>query len=275
MTTQCTFVQISDLHLLADRQQLFQHINPYQHLLQAIDQINRLDPAPDFVLLNGDLVNEETVEAYEVLADDIKRIRFPLYYALGNHDNRELFRKVFGEAFFQVNDFCAYHFMIKECCCVVFDSLYPGTVNGYIGHKQIQWCHDLLKQEDRPTFVFLHHPPLPIGIPWIDELLLSNSSEFLDLVATYPHIQGVFCGHVHRYHVLWHGRVPIISSPALSVRFGPDPETKIVPGPPGFLVVSLDNNHLEVTPHFFSGAVPLSKQEGIHLAHEEEGIREQ
>ena len=230
MKTGCRFVQISDLHLWADRHRSFHHVNPYQHLMRAIALIDRLTPPPDFVLVNGDLVNEETEEAYAVVADAMRWLRYPVYYALGNHDNRELFGKVMGDEHRLPSGAYAYSFCVHDCRSIVLDTLQSGEVRGYISTEQLAWCEDILRRDTRPTLLFLHHAPLPVGIPWIDALMLEGAQTFLRLVESYAQVRGVFSGHVHRYHVWRRGHTLFATSPPLSVRFGPDPEAKVVPG---------------------------------------------
>ncbi|RMF83702.1 MAG: hypothetical protein D6736_20920, partial [Nitrospinota bacterium] len=177
--------------------------------------------------------------------------RTPVYYALGNHDNRELWAKVMGSDHFTPSGFYAYTFLVGGCRNIVLDTLSPGQVSGYIAREQLVWCREILENEMRPVFLFLHHSPLPVGIPWIDRLMLENASDLLRLVEDFPQIRGVFSGHVHRYHCCQRGSTWFVTSPALSVRFGPDPDAKVVPGPPGFLDVTFARDRLQITPHFF------------------------
>ena len=52
----------------------------------------------------------------------------------------------------------------------------------------------------KPTVVALHHPPFACGIGHMDKLRLdpAAASRLAALIACYPNVERVICGHVHR-----------------------------------------------------------------------------
>jgi 3',5'-cyclic AMP phosphodiesterase CpdA len=52
----------------------------------------------------------------------------------------------------------------------------------------------------RPTLIFMHHPPIMTGIPYMDEIALAadDAAKLAALVARHPRIERISCGHVHR-----------------------------------------------------------------------------
>ena len=61
---------------------------------------------------------------------------------------------------------------------------------------------------DRPTVLFMHHPPFATGIRHMDALGLAGAEALATLVARHPQVERVLCGHLHRpIQVRWAGTV--------------------------------------------------------------------
>jgi len=86
---------------------------------------------------------------------------------------------------------------------------------GHIDPAQMQWLESMLrKSRGRPSYLFLHHPCNGPDV-WFG---VKNYKEFLKLTKSFPDVQGVFCGHLHRNKVttnqLMTGNRPYVEVPA-------------------------------------------------------------
>jgi 3',5'-cyclic AMP phosphodiesterase CpdA len=89
--------QLSDPHLCAPGT-LYQGLIDSNAMFEAaIRRLATLDPAPDLVLLTGDVTEHATIEEYRLARQLLAGIRQPLLAIPGNHDEREAFRAAFGD----------------------------------------------------------------------------------------------------------------------------------------------------------------------------------
>src|ERR1700731_4030406 len=77
-----TFAYISDSHLYVKKT----NERFVRQLLRAVDDINRLDPQPDFVFFGGDLAQLGRKEELDLGAQILKRLKAPVHMMVGEHD---------------------------------------------------------------------------------------------------------------------------------------------------------------------------------------------
>ena len=89
---------ITDLHLRTEGEMAFNgHVDTAARLAQAVDFLNGFKPAPDLVLVTGDLVDFGKPEEYANLRRVLDRLQAPAYLIPGNHDNRENLRRAYAD----------------------------------------------------------------------------------------------------------------------------------------------------------------------------------
>ena len=90
------FIHLTDLHFSSrDKTQNEIHFETRKTILNVIKEINNFRPEPNFILISGDLTNTGNIKSYKELYQILKNIKTPIYYALGNHDKKLSFNKVF------------------------------------------------------------------------------------------------------------------------------------------------------------------------------------
>jgi 3',5'-cyclic AMP phosphodiesterase CpdA len=236
-------VHLSDLHLTSSPSKLTHGVNPYTHLAAAVAALRKQVPAPDLVVLGGDLLEDGEHSSYQAVLDLFKDLQVPVHAVLGNHDSLAGFRKTAHPA--RGTEFAGYYsFDLKGTHFVMLHTPCAGKEFGRLEEKQLLWLNeDLHRNAQKPVLVFLHHPPFDTGVGWLDKLGLANAGQFWEIIPPYArNILGVFAAHLHLQHTCLHRGVVAASCPAVSWQFSSNADSTraaLSEEPPGFNLIDL------------------------------------
>jgi 3',5'-cyclic AMP phosphodiesterase CpdA len=201
--------QISDMHLRACGRLLHGEVDTAQALAAAIDHLLGLVPAPDLVLATGDLTDFARPEDYRALRLALDRLPMPVYVIPGNHDEREALRAAFADQGYlpATGEFLHYAIDGWPLRLVGLDTVIPGEVGGGLCAARLAWLDARLgEQPERPTLIFMHHPPVPTGIGFMDTPPFAGRAALKALLARHRQVRQIIAGHVHRtIHIPWDG----------------------------------------------------------------------
>ena len=192
-------------------------------LRQGLEQVRQFGGAADWLLISGDLCDDESWGGYARLRALLEAWELPLALLPGNHDRPLYLRAALGRRAVLAP-------ALVPCGAwdlLLLDSHRPGCASGWLGAAQLAWLGGLLAAlaaRGRPLLVALHHPPVPIGDPLLDTMLLEDSGPLLAALAPLPQLRGVVFGHIHQH---WRGcfpgrpEVPLLGCPSTLRAFGP------------------------------------------------------
>lgn len=203
---------LSDPHLTADGRAA----EPAVGLSQALSRVLALDPLPTCVVVSGDLAEHGSPEEYAALHEVIDGFPLPLLLVTGNHDDRENLLTAFGGSA-HLGGSTSAHYLVEypEVTMVILDSLVPGAPGGLLGAEQLDWLDSVLdRRPDVPALVCVHHPPVPLGIPFQDGMRLDDGAELEEVVAGHPNVARVLAGHVHRQTTTGFGGSVLTTAPS-------------------------------------------------------------
>lgn len=188
--------QVTDLHLDAQNGVNCENTWQFRRVLADIKEMRR---QPDMMIVTGDLAENGGRHAYEALRSEVSGLDMPLYFAMGNHDDRTTFRSCFPES--QFNDgYLQYSLDKGPFRVIVIDTSEPGRHGGAFCERRANWLEaELAKAPHKPTLIAMHHPPTDMGIPWMAASETADwVQRFKTVVKTHNNIVHIMCGHIHR-----------------------------------------------------------------------------
>src|SRR5215470_2567885 len=98
MARQIRIAQISDLHIKPSGTLAYGRVDTAKALERCVAALNAFAPAPDFVVISGDLADTPNAEEYDFLKCLLGPLKLPFAGIPGNHDSRELMRAALPNA---------------------------------------------------------------------------------------------------------------------------------------------------------------------------------
>ncbi len=229
-------IHLSDTHFGPDRSHAIRGANACDRAEALVAAVNALPFEPDFVVHTGDVANDPDPSAYALAAEVLSRLKAPVYYATGNHDDVPMMRAALafgpleplvpeeeGRLCYRIAGAAG-----ERVEFFVMDGKVPPAEgpHGHLSDGQIAAVLDRITGT-KPVAVFLHFPLTPIGSKWIDaRLLVDNGAAFQKALAEKAgdRLRGIFSGHLHRGLALYRDGVlqSGVSSPSCEFTAGPD-----------------------------------------------------
>lgn len=211
-----TIIQITDTHILQDREQEFSGFNTTKSLEAVIKEIN--DEDAELVLITGDLVQDPDEASYKNFLSITSKINKPCYCLPGNHDNPELMRTLFDNSHMQFIDFISF----DNWKLIFLNSYKPNTHAGYLSDKELEKLKLALDvSEEKSILIALHHHAVQIDSPWMDGMMLENADELNKILNRYNNVRVVINGHIHQEFEFEKDNIKYLGSPSTCVQFKP------------------------------------------------------
>jgi 3',5'-cyclic-AMP phosphodiesterase len=240
--------QLSDLHLLVDGDDR----GAARALATAVDAVLDLRPAPDAVIVSGDLGERGGPEEYALARELLAPLPMPVHVLAGNHDDREALGAAFGTP-------ARYTATVGDLTLVACDTSLPGRMEGSL---DVAWLERQLDAtQGQPVVVAMHHPPLVTGISVLDDIGLpaDQRAALGELLARHPHVRRVVAGHVHRAAFAVLGGCGVVTAPSTNLQARLEIGARVFDfrtEPPGFLL------HVELAGELVSHVQPLRRERG-------------
>ena len=210
-------VQLSDTHLMREPGGQLVGIDTDRSLSAVCRLVASLGPI-DALLLTGDLAGDEAEEAYGRLEEALAPLGVPSFWLPGNHD-----------AVWSDDHPLKSHFkrtvQLPHWDILMLNTQHPGVVAGFLAGAEIQALEqavDEAQRTGRPLLVATHHPLMPVGCAWLDEIGAENAQAALARLAPLGERAVVISGHVHQDSAQTYQGVQCLTVPSTCIQFAPN-----------------------------------------------------
>src|SRR5215510_2308284 len=137
---QLRIAQISDLHIKPPGQLAYGRVDTARALERCVAALNAFRPAPDFVVISGDLADTPSDEEYDHLERLLKPLKLPFAAIPGNHDSRAMMRSAFPDrAYAFASGALNQKIELGGLDLLLLDSSVPGQPHGELDAPTLQW----------------------------------------------------------------------------------------------------------------------------------------
>lgn len=212
-TPKFSFAYVSDTHLYSPK------LNDQfiRAAMRAIEDVNRLDPQPDFVLFGGDLAQLGKKEELDIGKQLLKDIKAPVRMMVGEHDwfldMGEAWKGYFGPPTYSFDhkgvhfvtlmsvnekDFWTARGLTPEQRMKIVAGLDNGAQSRFeVGDEQRKWLEADLARIDKktPLIIFSHSPLYKYYRPW--NFWTEDADEVQQILRPFDNVT-VIHGHTHQ-----------------------------------------------------------------------------
>jgi Icc protein len=204
----------------------------------VLDHYNAGDWRAQRVLVTGDLIQDDTPEAYDRFRELMLPLNLRVHCVPGNHDIRNLMRQVCCRPPFS---YCAWE-EIGNWLIIGIDSCVSDDAGGCVTADELERLSEIvISSPAKHVMVSLHHPPVPMGSKWLDTVGLKNGDEVLERLSSLKRVRIAAFGHVHQEYDQEHLGIRVIATPSTCRQFarGSD-EFAVDDRPPAYRRIELN-----------------------------------
>ena len=209
-------IHITDFHLVPPGERLC-GLDPHDRLDRCLTDIARWHADAAFCVMSGDLTNRGEAAAYGWIRERLQSFPLETILMVGNHDSREDLVAAFPDVEVDNNGFVQSARHTDHGVFLFLDTLKgPVSEGAYCEHRRAWLAKELAGAKDQPVWVFMHHPPFDVGIPYMDRIKLEEPEKFAEVLLTHKDVRHIFFGHVHRAALVSWRKIPCTSLPGIN-----------------------------------------------------------
>lgn len=205
-------LQITDLHLLAEPDARLLGVDTAQSL-DAVLTAALAEQQPAALLVTGDIAHNPSSAAYARAQTLIaQHFQGEVLWLAGNHDRGAMLAERAPRDALRLGDWQI----------LTLDTHRDDISSGSVAPSELQRLGDALTRSTASHVLITgHHPPLPVGTPWLDGDRISNGAQLLEQLRADGRVRAYACGHVHQANALQHAGIAVLTTPSTCFQFVP------------------------------------------------------
>jgi Icc protein len=235
-------IQITDLHLYADRNKTANNINTFESAQLVFEAIDANEVGFDMLILSGDLSDDESDESYENLKYLLRNFKCPIYLMPGNHDSPQKIKSICNTKNLKSQNYES----AGKWGIFMFNTKKDNSPNGILHQNELVYFDKIMSDSENSfLLVMLHHHPILIGSDSMDKMIIENSNELLNRINNNK-IKGVGWGHIHNEMSVDYNGAQLLSTPSTCYQAKPKSKKFLIDRSqsPGYRVIRLKDEGL-------------------------------
>ena len=233
-------LHLTDPHLFADADGALRDTVTQESLQRVLNHYEAGDWRADRALITGDLIQDDSAEAYDRFRELLLPLNMRMHCVPGNHDIRDLMRPICSRPPFS---YCAKE-EIRDWLLLGLDSCVKGDAGGEIAPEEFDRLDLIISESSaKHIMVCLHHPPIPMGSAWLDTVALKNGDELMERLQAASRVRLLVFGHVHQPYDAEHLGIQVIGTPSTCSQFKPGSDDFALDDrPPAYRRITLNSD---------------------------------
>jgi len=229
MTTQVKrdiqLVQFTDCHLQAGPEQAYKGYFPEQRFDSVIAHIRHQSQQSDgfdHLIMSGDLAQFGASAVYQRLLEKTVGLAKNRHWLPGNHDDLSLM--------LHYDEMAEKVIKHGNWAIILLDSTSDpdGVGSGAISEEQLQFLAKADQIDVSYLLLVLHHPPITVNSRWQDEIKLSNSDDFWQVISALKKVKGISFGHLHQEQHIVRDDIELFCTPATTYQYKAEQDEVVV-----------------------------------------------
>lgn len=215
-------VQITDSHILENKNDLLYGTNTLDHFSRIIQYIAEQDF--DIVLFTGDLSHHGNRESYQLINHELSILDKPIYCIPGNHDLLENMQQALSHRTIILNEsqFTQFNWQF-----IFLSTPIPNKSSGLIQEEDLHSLRKKLEDSEADYIcLVMHHHPISVNNRFIDKYMLENPIELQE--AFNDKVKLVIFGHVHGDYLHESNGVTYHACPSTAFQFAVNDKQEII-----------------------------------------------
>lgn len=208
-------LQITDVHLMGEIGERLLGIDTWDSINAVLEQALG-EANPDAILVTGDIAHHPSPHVYERFEALLRSLyEGPVLMLPGNHDVLAAMGDLALERRLDLGSWVL----------LALDSHIDDAPQADVDDAELAALKSACAEAGgKHALVATHHPPIPVGCPWLDKDRIQIGGELLEWLSEHSTVRAMVFGHAHQEVESSHRQIKLFGTPSTCMQFAPRTE---------------------------------------------------